>query len=292
MDPSSAPLADYFWIAGIDSVTYNEPETPITSHTPGGLPAVEDCTIAEGFEEDQLEPILGSAPRRTSTRHSRTSSFNKLSRLSIDAHNAVQSIDTPDMNGGSTNSNRSSMTVRAVPTNGTSETAKSGGLSDFDFDRALFKFANERENFLDDLSFSAGTVLQSRPPMTSRAERLRHDDDGVNGRKSPFGRVGGSIRRKISFRDLNSAKKQTTGRAGQLHLFHLCAHIYAILEYILCWRIRSRWFTSAYYIAYICESCTYMCQGHFTDYETSLNLFLRTSQLTSYSVKPRVKANQ
>jgi hypothetical protein len=102
-----------------------------------------------------------------------------------------------------------------VPSNGTQDTAKQG-LSDFDFDRALFKFANERENFLDDLSFSAGTVLQSRPPMTSRAEKIKHDDEALGGRKSPFGRVGGSIRRKISFRDLNSSKKQTLNRTGEL----------------------------------------------------------------------------
>ncbi len=124
------------------------------------------------------------------------------------------------------------MTVRAVPGNGTAQ--EKSGLSDFDFDRALVKFANERESFLDDLSFSAGTVLHSRPPMTARAERLKVEDAefgyggygngqnngtsnglGGNGRKSPLQRVGGSIRRKISFRDLNSAKKAPVSRAGK-----------------------------------------------------------------------------
>jgi hypothetical protein len=230
MDPSSAPLADYFWIAGIDSVSYNDPpEAPSSGHTTNGLPLVGDNTIAEGPEEGHDEHILGSAPRGSTARHSR-GSLNRLSRLSADARNSIQSIEALDTYTGS---NRSSLTVRAVPSNGTQETAKQG-LSDFDFDRALFKFANERENFLDDLSFSAGTVLQSRPPMTSRAEKIKHDDEGLGGRRSPFGRVGGSIRRKISFRDLNSSKKQTLNRTGKLYFVicgsQFCSGTYSMRE--------------------------------------------------------------
>lgn len=220
MDPSSAPLADYFWIAGIDSVSYHDlPEAPNSGHTTNGLPPVGDNTIAEGPEEGQDEPILGSSPRGASARHSR-GSLNRLSRLSIDARNSIQSLEALDTYSGS---NRSSLTVRAVPSNGTQDSVKQG-LSDFDFDRALVKFANEREVFLDDLSFSAGTVMQSRPPMTARAEKIKHDEEGLGGRKSPFGRVGGSIRRKISFRDLNSSKKQTINRSGKLYLVILLAH--------------------------------------------------------------------
>lgn len=223
MDPSSAPLADYFWIAGIDSVSYHDlPEAPNSGHTTNGLPPVGDNTIAEntiaeGPEEGQDEPILGSAPRGSTARHSR-GSLQRLSRLSIDARNSIQSLEGLDTYSGS---NRSSLTVRAVPSNGTTQESLKQGLSDFDFDRALVKFANEREVFLDDLSFSAGTVMQSRPPMTARAEKIKHDEDGLGGRKSPFGRVGGSIRRKISFRDLNSSKKQTINRSGKLYSWDL-----------------------------------------------------------------------
>ena len=86
-------------------------------------------------------------------------------------------------------------------------------MGDFDFDSALVKFASERETFLSDLSFSAGTVQQNRPPMTSKAERLKHEDmegPNANGRRSPFGKVGGTIRRKITFRDMSSVKRQPT----------------------------------------------------------------------------------
>jgi hypothetical protein len=113
-----------------------------------------------------------------------------------------------------TQSNRSSITIKAVPTNGVTEASSTGGgLSDFDFDKALFKFANERENFLDDLSFSAGAPVQKPPPMANpRTDRLRIEDrDGeiqTTGKRSPLRSVGGSIRRRISFRDMNSMKRQ------------------------------------------------------------------------------------
>jgi hypothetical protein len=221
MDPSSAPLADYFWIAGIDSIQYNDPPSP-TKEASSPLPAV-DSTIAEGSEDDSAEhssePIMGSAPR-SAARHSRNNSFNRLSNLSNDTRNSIQSLEGLDMQdtNGTTASNRSSVTIRAAPSNGT--VTQVSGMSDFDFDRALSKFAIERESFLDDLSFSAGAVLQSRPPLTSRAEKLKHEDAEPTGRRSPFQRVGGSIRRKLSFRDLNSARRQNMTRASKFIYFY------------------------------------------------------------------------
>jgi hypothetical protein len=212
MNPSSAPLADYFWIAGIDSLSYTDLPSPSTSNirdkSQNGVPTPPpiEPTIEEGTEGELPELILGSAPRARA-RHSRTNSWQRLSHVSNEGRNSIQSLETihaPD-------SNRSSVTIRAVPASAnTNGISNGGGLSDFDFHRALTKFANERENFLDDLSFSAGTVLQSRPPMTSRTERIKQDDSEANGKRMPFGKVGGSIRRKLSFRDLNSLKRQTT----------------------------------------------------------------------------------
>jgi hypothetical protein len=102
------------------------------------------------------------------------------------------------------------MTIKG-PTN--DNNGGGGRLGDFDFDTALLKFANERENFLDDLSFRAGAPTQSRPPMTlnPKADRIRIEDGDVLGstaRRSPLRSVGGSVRRKISFRDMNSMKRQ------------------------------------------------------------------------------------
>lgn len=222
MDSTSAPLADYFWIAGIDSLSFGDPKPASTSNTRDRSPNVIpisppiETTIEEGSEIELADPILGSAPRPRA-RHSRNNSWQRLSRLSNDARNSIHSVDLID----NSNSNRSSTTIRAIPASSTNGTKNGDALAEFDFDKALSKFASERESFLDDLSFSAGTVLQNRPPMTSRAERIKHGEPEVNGRKSPFGKVGGSIRRKLSFRDLNSMKRQTTiSRASESRIYN------------------------------------------------------------------------
>jgi hypothetical protein len=222
MEPDSAPLADYFWIAGIDSLSYGEPSQPTTSSTrdksPNGAPMSPpvDATIEEGSEGEQPYSPPENAPR-SKARHSRNNSWQRLSRLSNEARRSIQSLDALEP---TTNSNRSSITVRAIPASSANGTNLENGLTNFDFDKALMKFANERENFLDDLIFSAGAVPQNRPLMTSRAERLKVEDAEPSGRKSPFGKVGGSIRRKISFRDLSSLKRQNTiSRASKFTLF-------------------------------------------------------------------------
>lgn len=226
MDTTSAPLADYFWIAGIDSLSYSDNVFGASSHPNGNgppSPAV-DATIEEGSEgEPPGSPPSGTS--RATARHSRNNSWNRLSKLSNDARNSIQTLDELEP----TRSNRSSMTIKALNINGNGEVLEGvnrngtgGGIADFDFDRALVKFANERETFLHDLSFSAGAPLQNRPPMTNpRADRLRveEQENGGSGagRRSPLRSVGGSIRRRISFRDMNSSKRQpsTVQRNGE-----------------------------------------------------------------------------
>lgn len=203
MDSTSAPLADYFWIAGIDSLSYNDSISSATIPKPtngAGPPSPGvDATIEEG-SEGETSAIPPTGTQRATARHSRNNSWNRLSKISNDARNSIQTLDELE----TTRSNRSSVTIKG-PTNG-------NGLGDFDFDRALFKFANERENFLDDLSFSAGAPTQTRSPMTSsKTERFRVEEGDVLGstaRRNPLRSVGGSIRRRISFRDMNSMKRQ------------------------------------------------------------------------------------
>lgn len=227
MDNTSAPLADYFWIAGIDSLSYDPLFQP--SHTrsqssaganPGQPSPDINTTIEEGSEGESPPKETSNGTPRATARHSRNNSMNQLGNK----RNSIQGLDDID----TTRSNRSSMTIKAPTTatngNGTGNGNSNGNgnrssaLGDFDFDRALFKFANERETFLDDLSFSAGVSqgapLQRPPPppvSNPRTERLRHEDENApNGRRSPLRSVGGSIRRKISFRDMNSMKRQPT----------------------------------------------------------------------------------
>lgn len=209
MDNTGAPLADYFWIAGIESISYQDLPPPASSTQ------VESTITEDGEPDDHPEPTRSSSPSagKTFARHSRQNSNNRLSKASF-----TNSIHTLEELDGNTRSNRSSATIRAVPPpGGTGENGPQ--LGDFDFDKALVKFAAERENFLEDLSFSAGAKTQSRPPMVNpRAERIKADELS-GGRMSPMksirGSIRGSIRRKISFRDMNSARKQpTTPRPG------------------------------------------------------------------------------
>lgn len=216
MENSSTPLADYFWIAGVESISYGDTLPPQSS-----VPV--ESTIVEDGEPEEEESVNGGQGR-WSARHSRQSSANqqRLSKMSNDGRSSIHTLEEVDSNGN-TRSNRSSATIRPVGDpvgNGAPVIAssESGGLmmmGDFDFDQALVKFAAERENFLEDLSFSAGAKLQSRPPMVNpRAERIRAEESEPSGRLSPLRSIKGSIRRKMSFRDMNSMRKQPSTRVG------------------------------------------------------------------------------
>ncbi|KAI0376155.1 DENN-domain-containing protein [Hypomontagnella monticulosa] len=207
MDSPSAPLADYFWIAGVESISYHDLPPPTSSTQ------VEGTITEDGEPDENTEPNSSPSANKTFARHSRHNSNNRLSKASFT--NSIHTLEEVD---GNTRSNRSSATIRAnPPPPGT--VGQDGLLGDFDFDKALVKFAAERENFLEDLSFSAGAKTQSRPPMVNpRAERIKADESS-NGRMSPMksirGSIRGSIRRKISFKDMNSVRKQpTTPRPG------------------------------------------------------------------------------
>ncbi|CAK7218724.1 hypothetical protein SCUCBS95973_003578 [Sporothrix curviconia] len=215
MDSSaSTPLADYFWIAGVESISYQDPLQTLQ-------PQQVEETIDEHGELESVEASRNSAASRTSHRHSRQSSGNRLSKLSLEKRFSAHTLEDIDDN---TRSNRSSTTIKAPlqPTTSVSSAATptqdsssnggaasgAGSRNEFDFDQILVKFAVERENFLEDLSFSAGAKLHARPPMISpRAEKIRADETEPSGRRSPLRGIKGSIRRKLSFRDMNSVRK-------------------------------------------------------------------------------------
>lgn len=231
MDASSAPLADYFWIAGIEDISYHDNDLD-----PRPLSSLQlNDTIREDAENEASDTHT-QTPTKDTARHSRRSSINRISRIPSNENNRF-SIQTLGEENEGTRSNRSSATIRAVPpinggsggdespfspidpapsegssaTNGGGQGVGFTGLPDFDFDKALMKFAAEREIFLDDLSFTAGAKLQARPPMVNnpRAERIKAEEGELSGRMSPLKSIKGSIRRKISFRDMNSVKRQT-----------------------------------------------------------------------------------
>ncbi|KAI1000313.1 hypothetical protein K3495_g7882 [Podosphaera aphanis] len=204
MEDTSAPLADYFWIAGIDSLSYQDLtlNPPHNSPTPN---AISVDAIEEHHERDTSTP-----PSRHTygVSHSRQNSNNRFSMRS----SIQDKCEETDYLG----SNRSSMTIKASSNlNGITKSSGSG-TKELDFDRALLTFASERDLFLDNLTFSAGAKVTKPPPMTNDPRCLPPTDSENVGnptatiRKSPRKSVGGTIRRRISFRDMSSMKRQPT----------------------------------------------------------------------------------
>ncbi|KAJ5133994.1 hypothetical protein N7526_005359 [Penicillium atrosanguineum] len=164
-----APLADYFWIAGVDGSevleTYRRlgDDYRINSAVSPG-PALADAIQEDADAEEEYKPEGASRPPSALyTGPTRRSSNQRLSTLSK---------DSGQTNGSS--SNRSSVTVK-----GASSPLRASAMFDgeFDFDSALFKFANERESFLTDLSLSAGAITpNSRPRSRVRTQKIVAED--------------------------------------------------------------------------------------------------------------------
>jgi len=199
-DTSSEPLGLWFWIAGVDSEQLawpsTEPEQEASAN--GALPSPVASTIEENtIEEDQAAEagFSGAIASPISPKPEKRSSRNWSSKKSNEARLSNQSFATIERNG--TASNRSSATIKGPQVNGPGT-----GLSDIDFERALRKFATERDSFLSDLTLSAGAVVQNRPKARPKTQRIVNED--AAGLKSGVG----SIRRRISFRDINSMKRQ------------------------------------------------------------------------------------
>lgn len=217
VDPSSAPLADWFFISGTyrshkssslanevagvdtDQLRWRKDEDLLDAGSPIPVePTIEEDKAAEA----ESEPQEASTDTLTKTpRKSKRNSYQRLSSLSDEARLSISSLSfSPEQKG--TDSNRSSVTIKGIQINSTN-----GGLNDTDFDKALLKFASQRDSFLSDLTLSAGAVVPNRPKPRPKTQKIVNEDNG-NGLKSGVG----SIRRRISFRDMNSMKRQSSGK--------------------------------------------------------------------------------
>ena len=178
LDP---PLADYFWIAGIDSVSYGEhlsqdPKPMRKSFTEQLLVAIEaEEESSHSGHESLLVPGGGgsTSPRRSNG--SLLSSSSRMSTASTIDEGSPPSPRTPLMRNGS-NSSNSTITENSISGSGDSTIKYPPPRKDFDFDKALLKFAAERDSFLEDLSFSAGTVVPSKPLVHPRATIVVNED--------------------------------------------------------------------------------------------------------------------
>ena len=210
---SSLPLADWFFICGmlgrsvletsidqspgVDSEQLRWSSDEETIETPPPAPVeqtIQEERAAEA-EIDALDPPL-STPRKT-----KRNSYQRLSNLSDEARLSISSLSFSSDKKGGTESNRSSTTIKAIQINGS---GNANGLNDLDFENALKKFASQRDSFLSDLTLSAGAVLPNRPKPRPKTQKITNEDTA--GLKSGVG----SIRRRISFRDMNSMKRQSS----------------------------------------------------------------------------------
>lgn len=150
--------------------------------------------IEPTIEEDKAaEAECDATPKKI-----KRNSYQRLSNLSDEARLSITSLSlSPDRKG--TDSNRSSTTIKGSQINGNGRF-----LSDTDFENALKKFASQRDSFLSDLTLSAGVVVPNRPKARPKTQKIVNED--AAGLKSGVG----SIRRRISFRDLSSMKRQSS----------------------------------------------------------------------------------
>ena len=210
IDTSNFPLSDWFFIAGtwpfwllpsvpnsstgIDSyqLRWGKDEEPTDlAPTAPVEPTIEEDRAAEA--ESDSPDLQGAIPRRV-----KRNSYQRLSSLSDEARLSITSLSlSPERKG--TDSNRSSTTIKGSQINGNGRL-----LSDTDFENALKKFASQRDSFLSDLTLSAGAVVPNRPKARPKTQKIVSED--AAGLKSGVG----SIRRRISFRDMNSMKRQSS----------------------------------------------------------------------------------
>ncbi|PYH89721.1 dDENN domain protein [Aspergillus ellipticus CBS 707.79] len=200
-EASTTPLADYFWIAGVDGTevldTYRKlgDEYRANNATSPG-PAVSD-TIEEDADAEAHDLHLDSLSRPISM-------LGNGNRSSVQRFSMRPADLEPNENGS--HSNRSSMTIKGAPS-----PRGSSFLEDFDFDQALVKFASERESFLCDLSLSAGAITPSTSRPRSRLRSQKIEKIVSEETPQPTGLIRssiGSVRRHMAFRDMNSMKRQ------------------------------------------------------------------------------------
>jgi hypothetical protein len=213
----TAPLADFFWIAGVDGSEILDTFLKLgDEYKLNGASASGPDTIEEDAEPDDTNGNAKNGGQNGDGNHKKRDSYQRLSRLSTEARLSIRSVESK-----SSGSNRSSMTIRAA----NSPNRTSNPRTDFDFDTALLKFASERESFLNDLSLSAGAITPARPKPRPRTQKIVSEEKPTP--TNPLKSGIGSVRRHMSFRDMSSMKRQpSVARQGKIkHSVCLCRHI-------------------------------------------------------------------
>ena len=203
----SPPLADYFFISGIESSqVYDE-----RNHQPTGLNGIspllsppQPVDVDETIEEDRaLETDSLRPTSQDGLTNGEGIAKQRSARMSFDHRTSIGTIIGPDPK--QTASNRSSATIKGVQIGGS-------GLSDVDFNNALRKFASERDTFLEEIQVTATAAQQSRSTPTRvrpKPARVQHEDGAGSLRPGV-----GSIRRRLSTMQSSLKRQPSTARQG------------------------------------------------------------------------------
>ena len=190
VDASSAPLADYFFIAGIESSCIFDSRQARNGISKSPL-------IGATIEEDG-QPGIG-IDNRPDSADGRDERPRNHQRFSYEPRRSVGSI--AGIESKATDSNRSSATIRPVK----NESSASQGITEADFDQALRRFAADRDSVLAELQFAAGQVAQpNKPAPRQRPKTVRITGDEGRGDKTGMG----GVRRRIS--TMNPLSRQNT----------------------------------------------------------------------------------
>ncbi|KAF2872680.1 dDENN domain-containing protein [Massariosphaeria phaeospora] len=206
-DASSVPLADYFFISGIESSQVYDERNPAhyLSAVSSPLSAPPPVEVDETIEEDHALETESIRPTSREGLSTSEGTRRKSARLSFDHRQSISTIIGSEAKQSA--SNRSSTTIKGVQVGGS-------GLSDADFEDALRKFASERDSFLDEIQFTAGIVQQNRPTPTRarpKPQRIQHEDSPGSNRSGV-----GSIRRRLSTMQSSLKRQPSMGRQASI----------------------------------------------------------------------------
>lgn len=222
-DFGDRPLADFFWIAGVDAhdlteaFKLNAEDHGVLSNRDSALYRTVDETIQEdAAAEERALSIIDSPgvsikhsrqdshqiPSRHPSTRSSVNSFDRLSRLSsVKSNSTVRRVATSSHDPPSPKSPNAPII--------TTDVRVSALLSDADLEKVLRRFTKDRDAFYFDLSVKSeiSPVKRKQSVAKPRLRTQRIVAEELDSGPSPS-RTLGSVRRRMSFKDLNSAKRQ------------------------------------------------------------------------------------
>lgn len=211
-DPPSTPLADFFWIAGVDGSEIFDIFAKLGEEY--NAARAQSSPMAETIQEDADAEDATDLTNGHSPAPSKRNSYQFLAKPVDEARLSFRSFASENRDA---HSNRSSMTIK-----GTQSPNGNAFLNDVDFDNAIRKFATERDSFLSDLSLhsNSNSATPNRPRPRPKTQKIVAEE--VNPLKSGIG----SVRRHMSFREMSSMKRQPSlARQG------MSCYIYWLLSY-------------------------------------------------------------